>query len=365
MRKVIEFNLTWFAIVICCSHPLTGQINDPACCPCSDGGVQDTSATFTFPCPDDLDAVIEVTFDPGDSSGADFYHFIDGVVDSFGFYEEPVTFSYCVDLDSCYAMSWWSDDSSNASVVILFDGDPVAMTGPGFYDDEVGDACCEGIELVMYGSPTDCPKLATGAAGVEVIGGREPFTFEWTKQGDPDFYRTHLDTLDGLSAGVYYAYMFDAVGCTATDSIEIGFDPDFNIVNNTADSGFRSFRQAVGCVDSGGVVLFDTTLFGDTIVLTTLPVTIDRAISIIGDFANQITISAESITTAIEIKLPAIPTEIQSLSLTGSTVLLDNQGDTRLQNVRTTTRFGPAIRNRDGGKITTLESSIIEWIEMD
>ena len=63
------------------------------------------------------------------------------------------------------------------------------------------------------------------------------------------------------------------------------------IVTNTNDSGPGSLRQALADVSNGGMIQFDPGLNGQTILLTTAGLAIDKNITIDGPGANQLAVT--------------------------------------------------------------------------
>ncbi|WP_234859049.1 T9SS type A sorting domain-containing protein [Aquimarina aquimarini] len=60
-----------------------------------------------------------------------------------------------------------------------------------------------------------CNRSADGSITVTVIGGVEPYTYHWTKQGDTGFSRPDDPTADNLTPGVYRVTITDDSGSTA------------------------------------------------------------------------------------------------------------------------------------------------------
>src|SRR5487761_1443786 len=65
-------------------------------------------------------------------------------------------------------------------------------------------------------------------------------------------------------------------------------------VLNAADSGAGSLRDAIAAAQSGDKIVFDPSLNGQSIVLTSGELTIDKSLTILGPGADQLTISGNS-----------------------------------------------------------------------
>lgn len=68
-------------------------------------------------------------------------------------------------------------------------------------------------EIVLNGFTPDVDNAGVGTISVTVSGGAGPYTFAWSKEGQP--YATTED-LSGLKAGTYTLVVTDANGCTAS-----------------------------------------------------------------------------------------------------------------------------------------------------
>lgn len=95
-------------------------------------------------------------------------------------------------------------------------------------------------------------------------------------------HRTSLDT--SAVTGIYFETPAGARGPVRLDQIRLNC-ADTITVSSTADSGPGSLRRALGSVCLGGTVALDPSLAGQTISLTSGPLTLDKNVSIDGSAA--------------------------------------------------------------------------------
>src|SRR5215475_12214782 len=84
------------------------------------------------------------------------------------------------------------------------------------------------------------------------------------------------------SASVLFALLF---------AISISAYANTITVINTNDSGSGSLRQALAVVNDGDTINFDSALNGQTIMLTTAELAINKSITIMGPGANMLTVT--------------------------------------------------------------------------
>ena len=78
---------------------------------------------------------------------------------------------------------------------------------------EIGVDVVTDMELTTLTSPVTCWNAADGTATVSVIGGEEPYSYEWS---DP--YSQSTSTANGLTEDTYTVVVTDALGCRRTAS---------------------------------------------------------------------------------------------------------------------------------------------------
>jgi len=78
-------------------------------------------------------------------------------------------------------------------------------------------------ELSLISTDILCYNDSSGMIKVNVTGANPPYNFDWT---GPDGYTASGDSIYGLASGKYIVTLIDAVGCTATDSVEITEPPE-------------------------------------------------------------------------------------------------------------------------------------------
>jgi hypothetical protein len=145
-------------------------------------------------------------------------------------------------LTSCsdpYIITWTGPVSGSDT----FGGPTYTITNltAGFYEVYVEDAVGNSITVPDIEVYTDVPEITeavvtnycfntpvnsnSGAINITVAGGIAPYTYLWTKAGDPSFNETTQDISD-LSLGTYTVVVTDDNGCTATDTYTIEYaDP--------------------------------------------------------------------------------------------------------------------------------------------
>ncbi|MCB0663725.1 MAG: HYR domain-containing protein, partial [Saprospiraceae bacterium] len=146
-----------------------------------------------------------------------------------------------------YSYLW---DDTNQSIT-----PEITNLAPGSYSCVITDAeGCSRIEYFTIEEPelliADVDQLIqptvdqdNGSITVSVSGGTGVYTYEWTKQGDPDFYSTERD-LENIGAGVYRLLVTDENGCSVLVEIRVEstvsvknqhFSKDFSIFPNPSD----------------------------------------------------------------------------------------------------------------------------------
>ena len=107
-----------------------------------------------------------------------------------------------------------------------------------------------GIEQIQF----TCANESNGSISLEIIGGREPFTFDWSVAGSDD-----SPILEGISNGTYSVTVTDAEGTTITGSFDVGEFPEFFVTESiTPALGLINNTNGAISLDlSGGVEPFD------------------------------------------------------------------------------------------------------------
>ncbi len=107
-------------------------------------------------------------------------------------------------------------------------------------------------------------------------------------------------------------------------------------VTNTNDGGAGSLREALNCVASGDTVYFSSALQGQTITLTSVPISINKDVIFLADPAINISVSGVSVSKVFQI-LGGNSVVIQGLNIIGGTSSLgngiDNTGILKLRDV--------------------------------
>lgn len=111
--------------------------------------------------------------------------------------------------------------------------------------------CAEiAIDMKAVIKPASCPDLADGALTVRVTGGTEPYIYTWSNGASGK-------ALEDLEAGVYTLTVEEAGGCKASQSFEIGIQPQGLTAKitpcQTVFFGYeKSFQCAFLQVDAAG-----------------------------------------------------------------------------------------------------------------
>ena len=128
---------------------------------------------------------------------------------------------------------------------------------------------------------------------------------------------------------------------------------DCRIVRNTADSGPNSLRSAINCAEDGDTILFDNTVWGDTIDLDSVIIT-DKQLSLLGDFEHPIVI--QSAGNPVFQILNDGNMAIQDLGIEGTAepgeYLIENSGTLLLRDVNFGSNGTPGSTIRNQGQLT-------------
>ncbi|MCI5081559.1 MAG: cohesin domain-containing protein [Saprospiraceae bacterium] len=107
-----------------------------------------------------------------------------------------------------------------------------------------------GFETIQF----SCGDLDNGLIDLEVLGGLEPYTFDWDVTGAAD-----SPLLDGVGAGTYTVTVTDAEGTQITGTFEVGEYPGL-VVSETltpAQGLVNNFNGAINLNISGGAQPYD------------------------------------------------------------------------------------------------------------
>lgn len=129
-----------------------------------------------------------------------------------------------------------------------------------------------------------------------------------------------------------------------------------NMVTSIADSGPNTLRSAIECVAPGDTVFIHPFLFGDTIMINSGPILIDKAVTIMGQ-TGSITINSEEITMLFHI-LPSGNLRIEEMAITGKSSpgspVIFNEGQLYLNNISLTDAYpGTSITIQNQGLLQT------------
>ena len=108
----------------------------------------------------------------------------------------------------------------------------------GVYDILVDDGICEDSSSVIISEPgallsdafvlggnnnigISCAGDSTGALYVQVLGGTEPYTFNWLDDNMVSIGALNEDTIYGIPEGAYFIETIDANGCIVLDAVTI------------------------------------------------------------------------------------------------------------------------------------------------
>ena len=141
----------------------------------------------------------------------------------------------------------------------------------GVYDILVDDGVCEDSSSVFISEPAalisdafvlggnnnigiSCAGDSTGALYVQVLGGTEPYTFNWLDDSMVSFGAINEDTIYGVSEGTYFIETIDANGCVILDDITIlANDPLISSIVTDSTLCFGSADGSAIVSASGGV----------------------------------------------------------------------------------------------------------------
>lgn len=84
-------------------------------------------------------------------------------------------------------------------------------------------------------------------------------------------------------------YTYDAAGCRVLRDQSCDEDCSL-VVTNTNDAGVGSLRKAINCAENGDTITFAPTVIGQTIVLTSGPIEINKTIHILQTISSEVTV---------------------------------------------------------------------------
>ena len=121
------------------------------------------------------------------------------------------------------------------------------------------DSCMNVLLRLQFGFgeiiESACADVPTGSITVDVLGGLEPYTFEWDAPGgDPN-----SPTLNNIAAGTYVVTVMDAEGSSITGSFEVG-EFDAILVTETltpAEGLINNTNGAISLDIAGGLAPYD------------------------------------------------------------------------------------------------------------
>jgi gliding motility-associated-like protein len=127
-----------------------------------------------------------------------------------------------------------------------------------------GNGCTEVINIMLGEpdaidlsfNPTDanCNGATDGSAGVNIIGGTGPFTFQWDANANNQTTALATD----LGVGTYFVTVTDSNNCTSVASVDIGEPTALSLSNNSSD--VLCFGNNTGSIDlsiSGGTTPYN------------------------------------------------------------------------------------------------------------
>jgi hypothetical protein len=183
-------------------------------------------------------------------------------------------------LTSCsdpYIITWTGPVSGSDT----FGGATYTITNltTGFYEIYVEDPIGNSVTVPDIEVYTDVPEITeavvtnycfntpvnsnSGAINITVAGGIAPYTYLWTKAGDPSFNETTQDISD-LSLGTYTVVVTDDYGCTATDTYTIEYaDPIQLAFSLAAPSCWGLCNGFIEIEVSGGAAPYTVTVEGE------------------------------------------------------------------------------------------------------
>jgi len=109
-----------------------------------------------------------------------------------------------------------------------------------------------------------------------------------------------------------------------------------DVVTSTDDSGAGTMRDALSCVASGDTIYFGASLQGQTITISSTPISINKNVVFLADPAEDISVSGQSVSKVFEISA-GNNVVLQGLSIIGGTSSMgngiDNSGNLVLRDV--------------------------------
>jgi Right handed beta helix region len=149
----------------------------------------------------------------------------------------------------------------------------------------------------------------------------------------------HLPALGGLQViALLCAAMADVVTVNAATIT----------VTTTADNGPGSLRDAIAAASDGDTVQFDAALNGQSIMLTSAELAVDKNITISGPGANQLAVTRSSGTFRILHLLPGHTVKIEGLTIGGGNGSLGPNGSGVLNDHATLTMNSCAVQDNIG-----------------
>ena len=231
-----------------------------------------------------------------------------------GFDQFPTTITPSIDVD-------WSNVGTGQYTVCV---EPTNECGFG------AGECVEVVvsRLLLNAVPTNvsCKNAENGSVLLNVSGGLAPYTYAWTKDGDPTFTATVKDP-GGLAPGTYNVLVTDQTGCENTTSVVITEPAAVLAISNVSVTDANPFNTANGAIDitvAGGTGPY-TYVWSNTATTEDLNGVVAGFYSVMVTDANGCTITQQITVNGVGAPLDAVLTGTNVNCFGGATGAIDLQ----------------------------------------
>ncbi len=159
-----------------------------------------------------------------------------------------------------YQVTWFKEINGNwdemlSTTYFSEDTESISNLGAGKYKVEVKDTVCKDVAVYEYEiwqpeilrvekDVKILTRVDVDDARIEpfILGGREPYTYSWTKN-DESFSSDRI--IDNLSAGIYIFHVSDSTGCIVTNTTTIVPISDLRIDATVFNRSYRVANQGI------------------------------------------------------------------------------------------------------------------------
>lgn len=168
-----------------------------------------------------------------------------------------------------------------------------------------------------YGNSTFNTLDHISFSGIENMNPLVPELYTFYKRGSNAYGDTWGSPVDsGDSAGMDSLVFSNGNGLTDFSQFTLGNNTGCINVINTLDSGPGSLRAAIECAEEGGIIIFDPSIDGDTIRLTSTPIVMKKNVFIAGRSGGNTIVSGNDLISVAQVHID-VEVEIAGIHFIG------------------------------------------------